>query len=300
VRIVGLLDPILQVPLEWIGFRLRIAEIQPERVYVRDGMQKRDRLCLVLVGVLVSQSGERELFKLSGFLESVLSRVVCGAKRTILVEMKQRRAWREAKDVYIDPANGDDRNDGLDEATPIKTMDEARRRWGGSDQGYAPPFKTCFRAPHSNLEPHVAEDGSDWKACPAMRRVAIEDSSSVQINGCSLPDRHATDHEDREGVRWINDPYWEIVETKDLRMGDVIRSTDFGEPLAVFSASEWTVRSDGISCNAPHFYRLKIRGYRFGYLDREPSRDEIIQALTPVHFRDLWILFRNWVRGAKK
>lgn len=53
------------------------------------------------------------------------------SQERILIEMKNLRAWREAKDVYIDPAHGDDRNDGLDEATPIKTMNEARRRWNG-------------------------------------------------------------------------------------------------------------------------------------------------------------------------
>lgn len=50
---------------------MRIPEVQPERVHVLDGLQKRDRLRVVLFYVLVDEPGEREFFKLSSFLESI-------------------------------------------------------------------------------------------------------------------------------------------------------------------------------------------------------------------------------------
>lgn len=74
VRVVGRLGRAVQNALERLGLRLRIAEIQPEYLHAIDRVQKRDRLRVVLVDLLVGESGEREFFKLSSVLGAILKK----------------------------------------------------------------------------------------------------------------------------------------------------------------------------------------------------------------------------------
>lgn len=90
MRVVGRLEHALQVALVRRRVRLRIAEVQPERVRVVARVQKRDRVRFVLVALFVDQSGERELFKLSSFLESVL---MARTFPCLVLARKRSRRW---------------------------------------------------------------------------------------------------------------------------------------------------------------------------------------------------------------